>query len=597
MALFGCTLLNKIAKLKTYQHQSPKSPMSLYQTCHNFAYCRFLIGFVFFFWSIIISTAHCDEQVANTTGIETINTILNQARHPYLLHGDIADQVANLQKLYSLSQNRLIWFKGGTEGSTVYDLLSLLGSAPEHGLKAEFYDAEQLRQKWSDITEKHTASEVDLTLYDVALNIALLRYMSDLHFGRARPKGLTINSSFTLPDIDLAERIYTSAQTGNVSVHNENLQPNLPGYRNLKLALARYRSAKAELGDLPQNFKTPLKGDQIADLKQFLTRLEDMAEAGQEQPHESKNKTNRLDKPLINGIKNFQKRHSITPDGKLNAKTLNALNIPLSDRINEIELAMERFRWLPQLNETPYIIVNIPAFQLWGYPSLTLSGEAQPMSMKVIVGESLDKQTPVLISDMQFLQFRPYWNVPPSIAKKELLPKLRSNPDYLASHDMELVNGFGPNAAKYGVNSQTLSQLGQGVLKIRQRPGTKNALGTVKFVFPNNFNVYLHDTSSPKLFKRERRDFSHGCIRIEKPQELAQFVLKNRPEWDEKKISLAMHDSGPKQVQLKQPIPVMIFYSTAMADPDKVTFFEDIYSLNAPLHQRLNDEKQYVAIK
>lgn len=568
--------------------------MSLHQNCHNFAYYRCLVRIVLSLWIITISTAYCDEESVSSGGNETINTILTNARHPYLFHGEIADQQVNLQKLYGLSQNQLVWLK---TGNAVDQVLSLLNSAPEFGLKSEYYDAEQLRQKWVEINGKKTNTPVELTLFDAALNISLLRYMSDLHFGRARPKGLTINSSYAVPEIDLTERIFSSAQTDNINSLNENLEPNLPVYQNLKQALARYRSAKTEWGDLPQNFKTPLNGEQILQLRQFLTRLGDMAETLPEQHHETKNKPNRLDKLLTNGIKNFQKRHSITPDGKLNARTLNALNTPLADRINEIELAMERFRWLPQLTETPYIIVNIPAFQLWGYPSLDLSQETQPMSMKVIVGESLDKQTPVFISDMQFLQFRPYWNVPPSIAKKELLPKLRNDPGYLATHDMELVNGFGPNAAKYGVSSSTLSQLNQGVLKIRQRPGNKNALGTVKFVFPNNFNVYLHDTSSPKLFKRERRDFSHGCIRIEKPQELAQFVLKNRPEWDEQKISRAMHDESPKQVQLKQPIPVVIFYSTVMADPEKVTFFEDIYKLNPALNQKLSDEKQYVAIK
>ncbi|MFA5982565.1 MAG: L,D-transpeptidase family protein [Methylococcaceae bacterium] len=513
-------------------------------------------------------------------------------QHPYLTLGEIADQIENIHNLYQLSQNQLIWLKPGYKHEVIDSIFTLLSLAEDQGLNPEFYDFARLSHKWQQLKATSKPTDKDLLLFDTALNIAILRYQSDLHFGRFRPKNITLDTLYALPPVDLATRIFSVSTQGNTQQLFENLEPTIPVYADLKLALVKYRKAMQELGASPLTLKTSTKltsnNAQIETLRQLLTALGDLqiTETVTHRPNDKNNKAAPADKTLIKGIKHFQQRHNLVINGKLDLPTVTALNKPLEDRIMEIKLSMERFRWLPRLRDTQFIIVNIPAFQLWAYNSIQMQ-EENPLNMKVVVGESLDKQTPIFLSDMQFLQFRPFWNVPTGIAKAELVPKLRNNPDYLATHDMELVNHFGPNATKYPVNHSTLALLSQGQIKIRQLPGAKNALGTVKFIFPNNFNIYLHDTSNPKLFNRKRRDFSHGCIRVQNPQALAEFVLKSKEDWDTQRIYLAMHKDDTKRVQLKAPIPVIIFYTTVMATKDsEAYFFDDIYGLNKPLTRK-----------
>lgn len=234
----------------------------------------------------------------------------------------------------------------------------------------------------------------------------------------------------------------------------------------------------------------------------------------------------------------------------------------LQQRMTKISLAMERLRWLPELNSEKSIIVNIPAFQLWGVDS----GNDKTVNLKVVVGKAQKNQTPVLMADMRFIEFMPYWNVPPSIFQKEILPKWSSNPGYLASQNMEVVS------------------LKNGKMRIRQRPGGKNALGRLKFIFPNPYGVYLHDTPSKSLFGRSRRDFSHGCVRVQNPDKLARFVLGMQEGWSPERIENALNNSVHSQTTLKTAIPVLFFYSTAFYEQnDVLAFYEDIYGLDAPL--------------
>ena len=239
----------------------------------------------------------------------------------------------------------------------------------------------------------------------------------------------------------------------------------------------------------------------------------------------------------------------------------------LQQRITKISLAMERLRWLPELNSGKSIIVNIPAFQLWGVDS----DNNESVHLKVVVGKAQKNQTPVLMADMRYIEFMPYWNVPPSIFQKEIWPKLSVNPNYLAGQNMEVVS------------------LKNGKMRIRQRPGGKNALGRLKFIFPNPYGVYLHDTPSKSLFGRSRRDFSHGCVRVQNPDELARFVLGRQEGWTQERISSSLNNSVHHQASLKTVIPVLFFYSTAFYEKnDVLAFYDDIYGYDAPLTTALS---------
>lgn len=258
-------------------------------------------------------------------------------------------------------------------------------------------------------------------------------------------------------------------------------------------------------------------------------------------------------------------------DEKLYKKAKKSVNN--NERILKIELAMERIRWLPEINAQQSIIVNIPAFQLWGMDSTGQINSA-PLNLNVVVGKAEKTQTPIIMANMNSVEFMPYWNVPPSILKKEIMPKLANNPGYLAGQNMEVVS------------------LKNGGMRVRQRPGGKNALGRLKFIFPNPDGVYLHDTPSKSLFGRERRDFSHGCVRVKNPSELAQFVFKNQEGFPPELLDSFLQSDQHRQVSLKNTIPVLFFYSTAFYEQgDKLTFYNDIYGHDSALVSALLNVK------
>jgi murein L,D-transpeptidase YcbB/YkuD len=288
---------------------------------------------------------------------------------------------------------------------------------------------------------------------------------------------------------------------------------------------------------------------------------------------------------LADGVKRFQLRHGLTADGRLGAQTIKQLNTPLSSRVEQLGLALERWRWIsPEFKEPP-VVVNIPEFRLRAFDA---AGNVA-LSMNVIVGKAMRHETPVFDRDMQYVVFRPYWNVPPSIQRSEIVPAITRNRGYIAQKNYEVTTHQGQVVTDGVVSDEVLEQLRAGKLAVRQKPGPTNSLGLVKLIFPNEYNVYLHSTPAQQLFAQTRRDFSHGCIRVEKPEELAAWVLQGRPEWSVDKVREAMSSGRDNlQVNLPQPIPVLILYVTAVPTPDgSVLFYDDIYGHDASLRQTL----------
>jgi len=287
-------------------------------------------------------------------------------------------------------------------------------------------------------------------------------------------------------------------------------------------------------------------------------------------------------------VKHFQLRHGLQSDGVLGAGTQAALAVPLSWRVRQIELAMERLRWLPHLGDEPFLAVNIPMFHLWGWDSIRPNG-VPSFGTGVIVGRALNTKTPVLVEDMRYIVFRPYWNVPPSILRHEMLPILQRDLDYLDRQNLEIVSGQGDDALPVPATAESLAQLRAGILRLRQRPGPKNSLGLIKFIFPNDENVYMHGTPAQELFSRSRRDFSHGCVRLEDPIALAEWTLKDQPGWTRERIVAAMNATQSSRVSLTRPIRVILFYVTAVVMPEDGTirFAEDIYGHDATLDRGL----------
>jgi L,D-transpeptidase YcbB len=289
--------------------------------------------------------------------------------------------------------------------------------------------------------------------------------------------------------------------------------------------------------------------------------------------------------PLVDAVKHFQARHGLGPDGRLGTQTLKQLNMPLSFRVEQLRLTLERWRWVPYQFPRPPIVVNIPEFRLRTYNQ---DGTIDLM-MNVIVGKAYRHETPVFERDMKYVVFRPYWNVPPSILRSEIVPAIRKDRDYIAKKNYEAITPQGSVVTSGTISDDILQQLSAGKLMVRQTPGPTNALGLVKLMFPNEYNVYLHSTPSQQLFSQTRRDFSHGCIRVEKPAELAAWVLRDKPEWSLEQVRAAMQTGKDNmQVNLTNPVPVLIIYGTAVVDQqNEVHFFDDIYGYDADLEKVL----------
>ena len=285
---------------------------------------------------------------------------------------------------------------------------------------------------------------------------------------------------------------------------------------------------------------------------------------------------------LVDAVKAFQARHGLKPDGTVGAGTFTALNHPYTERLQEITESLKWLEKIPVPETESLVVVNIPAFGLYAWTAAD-RGKKASLTMPVVVGKAAKSATPILGGEISHLVFRPYWYVPRSIIVKEMLPAYAKNPAYFESHQLELTATNDDTKPGVATTPDSVELLRAGKLGVRQKPGPRNSLGKVKFIFPNSESVYLHDTPAKSLFERERRDFSHGCVRVSNPPALAEFLLRSTPGWDAAKIAAAMDAERPQVVILKPRVPVWLLYTTAIGSPDgRIAFFEDVYKKGAP---------------
>jgi murein L,D-transpeptidase YcbB/YkuD len=329
-------------------------------------------------------------------------------------------------------------------------------------------------------------------------------------------------------------------------------------YNLLKEYLRKYRNLTSRPYQKLVNDHKPIKpGDSAGIIIGIRERLFDYGDL------KKNSGSSYYDKGLEKAVIHYQYRMGMTPDGILGNSFLNSLNTPVEDYVTKIILNMERSRWVPVSLTNNYLIVNIPAFELFAFENDSLV-----LTMKVVVGKAVHK-TVIFDGELKYIVFSPYWNVPPDIMKKEILPGIKKDPRYLEKHDMEW-NGN----------------------QVRQRPGPKNSLGLVKFLFPNSYNIYLHDSPQKNLFKEDVRAFSHGCIRLAEPKKLASYLLRNMPSWTPDKIDVAMKKGREQYVTLKDPVPVYIGYLTAWVDREgAINFRKDIYNRDSRLAEMIIKNK------
>ena len=496
---------------------------------------------------------------------------------------DFSDYRVHIKNFYEPVGYTLAWARGGQVTPQARAVIELLRDADSKGLHADDYDGPLWDSRLAALSASSRPTDDQWGRFDLALTVSLMRYISDLHIGKVNPRhfkfGLDIeNKKYKLQDL-IRERIMNSSE---VSTELARVEPQFAGYRRNIQALRTYL-ALARQGDgepVPAPAKSVKPGDSYPAASQLAARLQLLGDL----PAGASLEPNLYSTPLIEAVKHFQQRHGLEPDGTLTAKTVQEINVPLAQRLLQLQLTLERFRWVPPDFPRPPIIVNIPEFRLRAFDDQ----EGDELLMRVVVGRAYQHQTPVFANLMRYVIFRPYWNVPISIQRGELVPKIRKDRGYLAKHSYEAVTRDGKVVTDGSVSDAVLADLASGKLGIRQKPGAENALGPVKFLFPNEYDVYLHGTPAQELFAKARRDFSHGCIRLEQPAALAGWVLKAKPDWTPDRIKAAMSGSAPVQVNLDRPIPVLILYATAVAEPDgEIDFFDDIYGHDADLQSVL----------
>ena len=424
----------------------------------------------------------------------------------------------------------------GRPNASARDALRLLADAGTDGLAPQDYRAAELAQQAAALDTAPGAAASPQPVFERDLDSAMRRYLHDIHLGRVDPRAFgfrVARPGAAAPDF--AALLHVAAAAGRLRQMAAELRPQLGQYAKLREALARYRvlAADSSLGQL--SVVAPAKRGEAyggpAALHRRLVTLGDL-------PADAPPPTDRDDATLAKGLSRFQSRHGLAPDGVIGRATLAALNVPLEHRVQQIELALERLRRLPDLGARPFVGINIPMFRLWAWDPAAPADAL--ISMGVVVGRALNTQTPVLNEEMRYVVFRLYWNLPRSIVRNDVLPALARDPNYLQRNDMEIVRGAGDDAQAVAASNENLAGLREGGLRLRQRPGRKNSLGLVKFIFPNDANIYLHDTPAAQLFGRARRDFSHGCVRVEDPVALAHWVLKDQPDWTRERIQAAM---------------------------------------------------------
>jgi L,D-transpeptidase YcbB len=495
---------------------------------------------------------------------------------------DFRDVSGDTGKFYDGRGYAPAWVDGAGPTAQANDVVFILQKAAEKGLNPEDYDASKWQARKEALAGTPTPEEI--ARFDLALSVCLLRYVSALDVGRINPQHLKFDLDLNHRKTGLPEFLEQISQAADIVPLLDEVEPQEDGYSRTSQALRAYLALAQQDFDekLPVPEKAVAPSGTYTGMALLVTKLKLVGDLpqGATVPEGSV----KYEGDVVEAVKSFQLRHALAVTGSLGPETVRQLNVPITDRVRQLQFSLERWRWLPHELATPLIAVNVPAFRLYGFDE----PHHIALKMNVVVGKAMRSETPAFIGNMTYLVFRPDWGVPPTIVRNEILPPLQKDPAYLSKNGYDLFNASGKALNTARVTPEEIQLLRAGKLSVRQRPGPKNALGSVKFIFPNTYLVYLHDTPKTELFSRSRRDFSYGCIRVQDPPALAAWVLQSKPEWTPERIQAAMNGEKSVQVNLSSPIPVLILYGTARVDEDgRVDFYDDIYGHDARLAQAL----------
>ncbi|HEX4576846.1 MAG TPA: L,D-transpeptidase family protein [Edaphobacter sp.] len=519
-----------------------------------------------------------------------LSAIVGSGRLEDLRWPDFSDYRVHLTNFYRPAGYKPAWVRDGQPTTQALELIQIFQDADQEGLIAEDYDAPRWADRLTLLKGPH--QDDDEARFDAALSVCIMRYISDVHIGRINPQNLGFefdvsNKKLYLPDF-VRQRLVNGSDLRSDLIA---VEPPFKEYQRLRAALQHYMELeKSGDGEKVLDVGGVSPGGQYAGIAGLTARLRlfgDLPDSVTIPPDSTV-----YEGPLVDAVKHFQVRLGMRPTGQLDYKTVVELNVPLSDRIEQMQLGLERLRWLPYKFKQPPIVINVPEFRLYAFNEKSEVG----LTMRVNVGEDYNHQTPMFEGNIQYLVFRPYWTPPPNILKNEIIPDMEKTPS-LTDLNLELVGAGGKVIRSGDVTPAMLQQVRAGKLMVRQPPGPENGMGLVKFIFPNEHSVYIHDTpASFDMFSEAaegeegelKRVASHGCIHLQYPDKFAAYVLRNTPGWDLERVQKAMHD-GKDNLQVNiVPVPVLIFYLTAVAEEDgEIHFFRDIYDHDRTLRLEL----------
>ena len=514
---------------------------------------------------------------------EALGTLIATEQAPPYIKGVAWKEI---REIYADRSGEALWVSPDKPLGHARALVEAVADAESEGLRVADYELDELQTALEKAYHEGKSTPGALAELDVRLTAVYLEYGHDLLAGRLDPRQVDKGWYISMRHASVDSVLRASARDKDFSKVLSDLAPSQPDYPALAAELVRYRSVAAR-GGWPRvagPLKAGASGPAVTTLRARLAASGDLDSAAAGNPA--------FDGALEHAVARFRRRHGLPEVGGLDPAAVAALNVPVEQRIRQLELNLERLRWLPNEFGARYVYVNIPDFYLHAF-----DGGKEVLSMRVIVGEDYDAETPVFADTMSYVEFRPSWNVPGGIALEELVPKIQSNPRFLEANNYEVVPASGKEAP---VDPRSIDwddvDSTNFPYRIRQGPGATNALGLVKFMFPNRFDIYMHDTPADHLFHRHRRAFSHGCIRLEHPDRFARYVLDGLPGWTPERIAEAMNGEDNRQVRLQKTLPVYILYLTAFVRDGVVQYRDDLYGTDRQAMARLGTPAPVKAI-